>query len=135
MNDMKPTHAVKAVIRNSEGKILFLQRKPDPKMKVIPNWDFPGGIVELGEEEKSALQREIQEELGVDSVIGDEVGKWTFFRPYDGQTVTVTNYAVELLSQDIILSNEHADFQWVSFEDAKKLPVKDQSLFNALKSQ
>ncbi len=132
MNDMKPTHAVKAVITNDDGKILFLQRKRDPKMKVIPNWDFPGGIVEIGEEEKAALQREIQEELGVDSVIGDKLGKWTFLRAFDDQTVTVTNYAVELLSQDIILSNEHADFQWVSYEEAKKLPVKDESLFTAL---
>ncbi len=131
MNDI-PTHAVKAVIKNDEGKFLFLQRKPDPSKKVIPSWDLPGGLVEKGEDDKSALQREIQEELGVDSVVGDEVGRWTFIRPFDGNTVNVTNYSVRLLSQDLKLSHEHTDFQWVEFSQAKELPVKDSSIFSAL---
>jgi 8-oxo-dGTP diphosphatase len=132
MTDDRPTHAVKAVIKNEEGKILFLQRKPDPTKKVIPNWDFPGGIVEEGEKDKIALQREVQEELGIDSEIGDELGEWTFFRPFDRKTVDVTNYAVRILSSKLTLSEEHTDFKWVTFEEAKLLPVKDLSIFNAL---
>jgi len=132
MNDDRPTHAVKAVIKNDEGKILFLQRKPDSTKKVIPNWDFPGGIVEAGEEDKAALRREVQEELSVDLKVSDEIGKWTFFRPFDQKTVDVTNYFVELLSDDFVLSGEHIDFKWATLEEAKQLPVKDQSVFDAL---
>jgi len=132
MNHDRPTHAVKAVVKNKEGKILFLQRKPDPTKKVIPNWDFPGGIVEAGEEDKIALRREVQEELSVDSEIGNELGTWTFFRPFDQKTVEVTNYAVEILSKDFVLSNEHVDYKWVRIEEAKQLPVKDPSIFTAL---
>ena len=132
MTNDRPTHAVKAVIRNEDGKILFLQRTPDPTKKVIPNWDFPGGIVENGEEDKIALRREIQEELQVDSRVGDEIGKWTFFRPFDQKTVEVTNYSVEILSADFTLSDEHIDSKWVTYEEARKLPVKDASLFDAL---
>lgn len=130
MNNEIPTHAVKAVIKNDEGNILFLQR--NPARGAVANWDFPGGIVEAGEEDKIALRREIQEELGVDSVIGDEIGKWTFFRPFDEKTVAVTNYSVELASTAIKLSDEHVDSQWVSIDDSKNLPVKDQSIFSAL---
>lgn len=132
MNDNRPTHAVKAVIKNKDGKILFLQRQPDPSKNVIANWDFAGGIVESGEDDKTALRREVREELGVDCIIGDEIGTWSFFRPFDKKTVDVTNYSVELLSSDIILSDEHVDFKWVTFEEAKQLDVKDQSLFNTL---
>lgn len=132
MTDDRPTHAVKAVIKNEEGKILFLQRKPDPAKKVIPNWDFPGGIVESGEEDKTALHREVQEELSVDSSVGNELGKWTFFRPFDQKTVNVTNYSVEILSSDFTLSDEHVDSKWVTVEEAKCMPVKDPSIFGAL---
>lgn len=124
-----PTHAVKAVIKNKEGKILFLQR--NPKRDSVANWDLPGGLVETGEEDKTTLRREIKEELGVDSVIGDELGKWTFYRSMDSETINVTNYSVELLSHEFRLGNEHIDFQWVTFEDSKKLPVKDNSIFDA----
>jgi 8-oxo-dGTP diphosphatase len=130
MNKEIPTHAVKAVIKNSEGQILFLQR--NPLKGAVANWDFPGGIVEDGEEDKIALQREIKEELGVDSSIGDELGRWTFFRPFDEKTVAVTNYSAELVSTSIKLSDEHVDSQWINFDECKKLPVKDQSIFGAL---
>lgn len=131
-DDNRPTHAVKAVIKNEAGKILFLQRQPDPVMKVIPNWDFPGGIVEEGEEDTVALRREVLEELGVDSKVGDQIGHWTFLRAFDQKTVDVTNYSVEVLSDDFVLSGEHVGFTWVTFEEAKSLPVKDQSIFAAL---
>jgi 8-oxo-dGTP diphosphatase len=134
MNKDIPTHAVKAVIKDEDGKILFLQRATDPAKKVVPNWDFPGGLVEAGEEDRIALRREIKEELGVDSIIGEELGTWTFFRPFDGNTVNVTNYSVQLTSRDITLSPEHVDLRWIESENAKKLPVKDQSLFGALGS-
>jgi mutator protein MutT len=132
MTNDRPTHAVKAVIRNSEGYILFLQRTPDSAKKVTPNWDFAGGIVEPGEEDREALRREIKEELGVDSTIGNELGQWTFFRPFDQKTVTVTNYHVDVLSNDFVLSDEHIDSKWVTFDEARRLSVKDPSLFNAL---
>ncbi len=130
MNKDIPNHAVKAVIKDSEGKILFLQR--NPAKGAVPNWDFPGGIVEAGEDDKVALNREIQEELGLSGIVRDELGKWTFYRPFDGKTVEVTNYSVDLEPGDIELSDEHIGFQWFDFDHIKDLPVKDPSLHNAL---
>lgn len=122
-----PTHAVKAVIQDGQNRILFLQRSGS-----VANWDLPGGLVEPDENEPSALRREILEELGVDSIIGKKLGKWSFFRPLDGATVTVTNYASSLTSYDIKLSSEHTAFMWASPDAIRTLAVKDLSLYDAL---
>lgn len=130
MNKDIPNHAVKAVIRNSAGEILFLQR--NPAKGAVANWDFPGGIVEDGEDDKTALAREIREELGLDSIVNEQLGKWTFYRPFDGKTVEVTNYSVDLGNGDIELSDEHIGFKWYNSAQIKELSVKDPSLHSAL---
>ena len=75
-----PTKAVKAVIKNKEGKVLFLQR--NPKKSGVDNWDLPGGLIEKGEGEEEALKRECLEELGVEIEVLKKSGRWKFFRDF-----------------------------------------------------
>lgn len=50
---------------DSDGRILLAQR---PEGKVFAGfWEFPGGKIEAGETPESALVRELDEELGVDT--------------------------------------------------------------------
>lgn len=130
MEKQIPTHAAKAVIINSEGAILFLQR--NPVRGPVANWDLPGGLVEMGESDKEALKREIKEELSLDANVGEEVGKWSFFRPLDGNRVEVTNYAVGIKSGSIKLSDEHIAYKWYTKDELSKIPVKDSSIFLAI---
>ncbi len=135
MKELLPTHAVKAVITNQSGDILFLQRNAEGRADGKSNWDLPGGLVEDGEDDKKALAREVQEELNKKAKVGQVLGTWTFFRMFDGKTVEVTNYSVEFDTSDtadLTLSNEHVDARWVSRYDLHHVEVKDQSIFSAL---
>src|ERR1700746_989450 len=56
-----------------EGKILVCQRTRHQTMPL--KWEFPGGKIEEGEQPRDALHRELEEELGIDASIGDEVAR------------------------------------------------------------
>ncbi|MBN1390937.1 MAG: (deoxy)nucleoside triphosphate pyrophosphohydrolase [Candidatus Thermoplasmatota archaeon] len=60
---------VTAALILGEDRILIARRLPDSRFE--PNkWEFPGGKVDLGEHPERSLQRELQEELGVDAEVG-----------------------------------------------------------------
>lgn len=130
-----PTHAVKAVITNERGDILFLQRDGKARADGKSSWDLPGGLVEDGEDDVAALEREVEEELKKKANVGQRLGEWTFFRPFDGKTVKVTNYAVTLDSDSInelTLSTEHTAAKFVSRTALAHLDVKDPSILEAV---
>jgi 8-oxo-dGTP diphosphatase len=62
---------VVAAIIIRENTILICQRTADQAMPL--KWEFPGGKVEPDEDLKDALHRELDEELGIDAVIGPRV--------------------------------------------------------------
>lgn len=58
---------VGALVR--EGRVLLAHRRPDKR--AYPDvWDLPGGLIEAGESELSALTRELREELGIEIATG-----------------------------------------------------------------
>jgi 8-oxo-dGTP diphosphatase len=63
---------VAALILEGE-KILVCQRTRHQTMPL--KWEFPGGKIEPGEQPRDALQRELNEELGIDATIGEEVAR------------------------------------------------------------
>lgn len=61
--DKKPLHVAVGVINNSKGQILLSKRSDDVHQGGL--WEFPGGKLEPGESVQQALQRELEEELGI----------------------------------------------------------------------
>jgi len=57
---------VAGALFDGEGRVLIAQR---PAGKTLAGrWEFPGGKVDVGESEHSALRRELREELGVEVI-------------------------------------------------------------------
>lgn len=59
-----PVRVVVAIIERQNGEFLIAER---PESKPAAGlWEFPGGKVEGAEDDRSALLRELDEELGID---------------------------------------------------------------------
>lgn len=63
-----------------DGRVLITQRKAGGHLAGM--WEFPGGKVEAGEDPREALRRELREELGIETEVG-EILDVTFHRYAD----------------------------------------------------
>jgi 8-oxo-dGTP diphosphatase len=101
-----------------DGKILICQRtrhQPHPL-----KWEFPGGKIESGEQPSDALRRELEEELGIDARVGDEVSRIQHTYPRGG-IVELRFFVVEEFGGNIE-NRIFKDVRWVS---RKELPAYD----------
>ena len=62
---------VVAALIVQDGKVLACQRTRHQTMPM--KWEFPGGKIEEGEQPRDAMRRELEEELGIQAIVGDEV--------------------------------------------------------------
>ncbi len=100
------------------GKILICQRTRHQPMPL--KWEFPGGKIEPGEQPRDALRRELDEELGIDAVIGDEAVRIRHTYPRGG-TVELRFFLVESYAGEI----ENRIFKDVRWATRKELPKYD----------
>jgi 8-oxo-dGTP diphosphatase len=95
-------------------------------------WEFPGGRVEEGESDTSALKREVQHRLGV----GIQSGKLISFvsHPYEHYVVELYLYEGQLVEGEPSAVNV-SDFRWVAsaqFESYAFTPADEASMSKLL---
>jgi len=99
-------------------KVLVCQRTRHQTMPL--KWEFPGGKIESGEQPRDALRRELDEELGIDATIGEEVAR--FRHDYkNGAAVELRFYAVREYRGEIE-NRIFKDMRWARPSD---LPALD----------
>jgi 8-oxo-dGTP diphosphatase len=111
------------------GKLLVCQRTRHQTMPL--KWEFPGGKIEEGEQPRDALRRELDEELGIQATIGDELARIQHEYP-NGGAVELRFFVVRhyqgklenLIFKDIQWS-EPKDLQKFDFLEADLTLVKD----------
>lgn len=108
--------AAALIVRGEE--VLVCQRRPDQPMAL--KWEFPGGKIEAGESPQEALKRELDEELGIDAVIGPRVTQLRHtYR--SGGAVDLQFFVVHHFSGELTNRIFH-DLRWCNLKD---LPTFD----------
>ncbi len=105
---MKPIQVACAIIEK-EGKVLATQRSKS--MSLPLKWEFPGGKIHDGESLRECLRRELQEELGIEAVIGHPLSPVTY--NYQVFSVTLHPFICKIISGEITL-HEHAALAWLT---------------------
>lgn len=88
---------VGAIIVDQEGRIFLARRGPKAKNE-RGLWEFPGGSVEFGETLTQALQREMQEEYGVQISVGRLVDVVDHILPQEHQHWVSPAYVCSLIA-------------------------------------
>ncbi|HSP38547.1 MAG TPA: (deoxy)nucleoside triphosphate pyrophosphohydrolase [Frankiaceae bacterium] len=98
-----------------DGRLLAAQRTAPPELAGL--WEFPGGKVEPGEDERTALARECWEELGVVVDVGDLLGEVAVpigtLRVYRASLVRGQPQVREHSALRWLLANEVFDVPWI----------------------
>jgi 8-oxo-dGTP diphosphatase len=123
------TIRVVAAVLEQEGRYLITQRRATAVLPLM--WEFPGGRVEEGETDASALKREVRHRLGAEI----EVGKLISFvsHPYEHYVVDLFLYECTLASGTLEARNVAA-FQWATSAEFDQYPFTpaDEASMNKL---
>jgi 8-oxo-dGTP diphosphatase len=111
------TTVVAAVIER-HGQVLIGQR-PAGKRHGL-KWEFPGGKVEPGESPEDALRRELEEELGIQAVIGGRVADYEYTYP-GREPIRLIFFAVTEFKGAM----ENRVFEQVRWDTRERLPTYD----------
>ena len=104
--------AAAALIKNNK---LFIAQRPADKLPPLV-WEFPGGKPEAGETLPQALRRELQEELHIDTRIGDFIMKVNHI--YDFAEVEINLFWAKMANENqTIIDNEHVATAWIDFKE------------------
>jgi 8-oxo-dGTP diphosphatase len=113
--------AQKAIIVK-ENKVLLLR---DPRMDEVI-WEIPGGRMNIEEEPRVAVAREIREELGIEIEVGPVLHMEQFIQGNEGKRAFVIVYECRMKDQmaQITMSPEEvSEIAWVSAEELPKYPL------------
>ncbi len=100
---------VTAAVIENDGKILIGKRKGG--IDVEGKWEFPGGKVESGETPEECLKRELFEEFGIETRIGELLCTSSY--TYSHGTVILLTYRAYHVSGEFN-PTDHDDIRWVA---------------------
>jgi 8-oxo-dGTP diphosphatase len=103
-----PLRTVTAAVIEKDGKVFVARRRPDIRFGGL--WEFPGGKLERGEEPERGLERELAEEFGIRT----RVGELLCAVPYRGPSLSIQllAYRVEHISGDY-RPIDHDEVRWL----------------------
>ncbi len=110
---------VVAALIKKDNKYLIAKRKTGDE-SVLGKWEFPGGKVEKGEDEKHAIEREIKEEFDLEIKAKRFVTNNVY--EYPSKVVDLRLYECEYISGEFKLQ-DHSEYTFASKEDILKFDM------------
>lgn len=107
-----------------DGKLLVCQRTKHQTMPL--KWEFPGGKIEEGEQPRDALRRELDEELGIQAKVGDEIARIQHEYP-NGGMVELRFYVVRDYDGDME-NRIFREIRWAAPKELSKLDFLEADL-------
>lgn len=119
------------VVWNNQQQILIDRRRPEGAMGGL--WEFPGGKIEAGETIEECIQREIEEELGIEIEVGQHL--ITIEHDYSHLRVTLTVHHCRHLS-GIPQLIECDEIRWVTLSEIDRFnfPKANEQIIAALRT-
>ena len=113
----KVIHAAGGIVSKKE-ELLFIKR--------LGKWDLPKGKVEKGEDVADAAQREVEEECGVETTLGEKIGETWHTYQFKGKNVLKCTHWYEMqCSNDQALAPQvEEDIEEVIWLDQSKVEEK-----------
>lgn len=97
--------SIKGVLIHQGRVLLLLNERGE--------WDLPGGRPDPGEDYRTALKREVQEEAGLTVEVGEALGEY-LFEVLPGRFVQIAPFVCRLTGDsDVVLSHEHLETRWL----------------------
>jgi A/G-specific adenine glycosylase len=113
-----PHYMVTAAIIRRGNKVLISRRPPHGLLGGL--WEFPGGKLKEGEDLPACLQREIQEELGVEITVDEPLG--VYRHAYTHFSVTLHAFSCSLVLGEPC-PVQPAELAWVTLSELSKYPM------------
>jgi 8-oxo-dGTP diphosphatase len=110
---------VGAVVRDERGRLLLIRRGHPPGEGL---WSVPGGRVEPGESDVVAVARELWEETGLRTEVGELIA--VVVRPGPGDVVyDIYEYAATPVGGTLRPGDDASDVRWVDESELRALPI------------
>jgi 8-oxo-dGTP diphosphatase len=116
---------VKVLLQNTEGKYLLLRRSSEKYPDVAGRWDIVGGRIQPGTPLIENLQREVQEETGLELAGTPElIAAQDILRSVGRHTVRLT-YLGKAKGEVALDKSENDEYRWLSFEEMRTMDDVD----------
>ena len=112
LNKIDTLKKVSAAVVIKNQKVLLTRRSPNDNLAGY--WEFPGGKVESNETPQQCLKRELEEELGINSIPGDILCESVY--EYDHGEFKIIAILTDLANEDFDLKI-HDKLEWVDIRE------------------
>jgi 8-oxo-dGTP diphosphatase len=117
--DAHRVDCVGALVYDEQHRLLVVRRANEPGRGL---WSIPGGRVEPGEDDVTAVAREVAEETGLIVVVGPLVGEVEREGP-NGRLYVIRDYEASRTGGTLTPGDDASDAKFVSRDEFDNLPT------------